>query len=177
MTSKPGATGLSLCLGCGKTSRTPVCRTCRWGPRPSSRKTCGTCGLSRPLSDFTRSRGTPDRLQSRCKSCTSAAYHARVAADPEGVRGARRAHHVKAYGLTPDDYDSLLEKQDGKCAICARPAAEAPGKHGLHIDHCHTTGAVRGLLCANCNRGLGLFADDPSALETAAQYLRRNPLI
>lgn len=71
------------------------------------------------------------------------------------------------YGMTQNDYDKMFEDQRGRCAICRRPQ-----KSSLDIDHSHITGRVRGLLCGNCNRGLGLFSDDPDILDAAAQYLR-----
>jgi hypothetical protein len=74
-------------------------------------------------------------------------------------------------------FDDMLHSQHGMCAICgASPDAEQYGV--LAVDHCHTTGKVRGLLCANCNNGLGRFKDNPEALEAAAAYLRkyREPL-
>ena len=71
------------------------------------------------------------------------------------------------YGLTPDGYADLYNKQGGLCAICGlKPDSR------LHIDHCHRTGRVRGLLCGACNRGLGMFHDDISSLEKAVLYLR-----
>jgi hypothetical protein len=66
-------------------------------------------------------------------------------------------------------YEELLKSQNGACAICSVAFTETPKPH---IDHCHTTNHVRGLLCGACNRGLGQFKDIPEALERAAQYLR-----
>ena len=72
------------------------------------------------------------------------------------------------YKLTPEDYDGFYERQQGKCAICNR---DLP----LHVDHDHNDflSAVRGLLCAGCNRGLGCFDDDSDRLISAAIYLMR----
>lgn len=82
----------------------------------------------------------------------------------------RRAQNRKAlYGITQVDYDRMLEKQAGLCAICHGPPV---GKPFLLVDHCHTTGKVRGLLCQSCNVGMGHFRDDPGRLEAAAMYLR-----
>lgn len=57
---------------------------------------------------------------------------------------------MRAYGITPEDYDRMDAEQDGKCAACARP----PLKYRLAVDHNHDTGKVRGLLCVPCNRAL-----------------------
>ena len=76
-----------------------------------------------------------------------------------------RANKLKVrYGLTPEEYEKLSTKQLKKCAICGA------GKK-LDVDHCHKTKRIRGLLCGNCNRGLGLFKDDPNILQNAIKYL------
>lgn len=84
----------------------------------------------------------------------------------------RLTQRMRRYGLTAADYHRMLAQQGGGCAICAR--ADAGGRPGarFHVDHCHRTGRVRGLLCSNCNTGIGKFADDPGRLERAALYLR-----
>lgn len=70
------------------------------------------------------------------------------------------------YGLSPDQYAELLRRYP-VCAICGASA----GRRALDIDHNHATGAVRGLLCENCNKGLGGFRDDLARLRAAAAYL------
>jgi hypothetical protein len=86
-------------------------------------------------------------------------------------RDKARAYHRKhLYGLTAEAYAALLDSQGGKCAICALPPRE--GKT-LHVDHDHTSGAVRGLLCARCNVKIGVY-ESPGFLDAAAAYLR-NP--
>lgn len=90
----------------------------------------------------------------------------------ESSKGKAWARNLKnKYGITPADYESLLVAQDGCCAIC-RTDTDPYGRAKFCVDHDHTTGAVRGLLCNNCNRTLGLFGDDPARLERAAAYLR-----
>jgi hypothetical protein len=71
------------------------------------------------------------------------------------------------YGITSDDYAKMFVKQNGVCAICGKKPDLK-----LHVDHCHKTKKVRGLLCGNCNRGLGLFKDEVESLEKAIQYLK-----
>jgi hypothetical protein len=70
-------------------------------------------------------------------------------------------------GITAEDYDSRLAGQNGGCAICHT----APTTKLLAIDHNHETGVIRGLLCSNCNTGLGLFKDNPTLLQAALTYL------
>lgn len=79
----------------------------------------------------------------------------------------RRQWLKKAYNLTIEQYDILLEAQNGRCAIC-RSLPEKDRR--LAVDHNHETGRVRGLLCSKCNRGLGLFQDDARLLEEARRY-------
>jgi hypothetical protein len=78
----------------------------------------------------------------------------------------RRGYLQRRYGLSRADYDALLKRQGGVCAICAKRSEKT-----LCVDHCHATGTIRGLLCPKCNRGLGYLADDQSALIAALAYL------
>lgn len=83
----------------------------------------------------------------------------------------------KMFGITLQQYQQMEAAQQGKCAICGR-TERTFDKHGLPrkmpVDHCHKTGKVRALLCTSCNRGLGLFKDDPEALRVAALYIERH---
>jgi hypothetical protein len=76
----------------------------------------------------------------------------------------RRQKLMKNYGMTEGDYNAILTKQEGKCAICGEYAK-------LVVDHCHTTQKVRGLLCSPCNTGIGLLRESPVNLTKAIQYL------
>lgn len=79
----------------------------------------------------------------------------------------------RRYGITRDDYNKLLDEQEGKCAICSTTEIGRKGHTHFHVDHCHTTGKVRGLLCDLCNRGLGYFKDSEETLTKAASYLEK----
>lgn len=81
-------------------------------------------------------------------------------------RWARTGHLRRLYGMSDEDYQSMLAGQRNSCAICLVPATEK-----LHVDHDHETTQVRGLLCGKCNTGLGLFSDSPELLQAAASYL------
>lgn len=83
-----------------------------------------------------------------------------------------RQSWLRQYGLTVATWEWLYESQAGKCAICA-VELERRGR-GTHVDHDHTTGIVRGLLCRRCNRALGLLKDDETVLASAIRYLRRH---
>lgn len=89
------------------------------------------------------------------------------------VRRCLRCHQDRVlrskYGIGVDEYEAMSDEQGGVCAICKR---ECSSGFRLAVDHCHERGIVRGLLCANCNRGVGLFSDDVARLLSAAEYLR-----
>lgn len=88
--------------------------------------------------------------------------------------GSRHRYLKRYYGLSLDEYNSMLEKQNHKCAICLGEGflMKEHYKMKLVVDHCHEGGQVRGLLCHNCNRGLGLFKDDPESLLRGVEYLK-----
>lgn len=83
----------------------------------------------------------------------------------------QRLSRIRMYGIDVPDYDRMLEEQGGGCYVCGKEPEE---RKALHIDHDHDTGKVRGLLCANHNRGLGLFNDDPMLIIKTLEYLVRN---
>lgn len=84
-------------------------------------------------------------------------------------------HYMRQYlyGITKDEYEAMLAGQDGRCAICR--TTEPKGKGGWHVDHCHDSGKIRGLLCHFCNFVLGNAKDNPEILRAAADYLERPP--
>lgn len=86
--------------------------------------------------------------------------HQRRAAKVKGTR-------LRRYGLSAEGYDLLLRAQDGLCAVCGIKPSDS-----LHIDHCHATGRIRGLLCQCCNTGIGQFKDNANLLIKAAEYLK-----
>lgn len=94
--------------------------------------------------------------------------------DSEFHAARQRKYQLKlSYGITEEDYQSLLLKQEGCCAICGTDTPTGKWKV-FAVDHCHKTGKVRGLLCNECNRGMGLLKDSPELLLAAAQYLKDN---
>jgi len=86
----------------------------------------------------------------------------------------REAYYLQTYGLTIYQVQKMKEAQGNRCAICGRfPAKDAV----FCVDHCHKTGKVRGLLCQDCNRALGLLRDNPETFMKAADYLKRSTTI
>lgn len=82
----------------------------------------------------------------------------------------RRKRALELYNLTPDDYNQMFEAQEGKCLICGTHQSDLKKK--LFVDHCHTTGKVRGLLCHKCNSGIGYLNDDLLLVTRAMEYLQ-----
>lgn len=170
-------------------------------PADAPERFCSGCERMRAAEEFNFDRTKRGGRTTRCRDCrrpVSRAYHQARMLDPASrVRRAeavkewrqqnpdkwrkqytayRQGRGIKArasdlrrfYGMTVDDYMALVVAQDGKCAIC-----DAPPKAGkiLHVDHDHSTGVVRGLLCGSCNSGLGYFRDDIERLLLAVAYL------
>lgn len=112
-------------------------------------KHCTRCDTTKPSSEFGFDSTRPDGLLSACKLCARA----------------RRQRYL--YKADPEEIDRLRVEQGDLCAICRGPW----GNKGYHVDHCHTGGQVRGLLCLKCNSGLGMFDDDVERLRAAITYL------
>jgi hypothetical protein len=150
------------------------------------RRRCGRCGRIKPLEEFNRDRSGRSGYGYRCKPCARAATRVHQAANSEGVRLKQAEYRsrpdVKArtrdrllrakYGVSAEEYDRILAQQGGTCAICSGSKRDSRSRE-LPVDHDHTTGSIRGILCDPCNRTLGLFGDDPGTLRAAARYLRK----
>lgn len=142
-------------------------------------KTCNKCGETKDFTAFYADKRYVGGYRHQCKDCTkqfpsqvSSAAVARATKwakeHPEKRRAIKRRYwNKRLYGLTPDEFDGMVARQQGLCAICLKP----PGKQGLCIDHDHTTRKVRGLLCTRCNTALGSFGDDRAVLNRAQVYL------
>ena len=143
-------------------------------------KTCTTCGIAKPLGDYHKSAKRKDGVRNACKVCTNAqnlgAYHS--GRSKASHKKAQTNYSLRKYGLTTEGYTQMFAQQGGSCAICAcaiHPMGSPVGRMELaHVDHCHTTGKVRGLLCAYCNTSLGKMRDDPERLRRAAAYLEEH---
>ena len=133
-------------------------------------KTCPKCGQAKPLSDFAVRKDT-GKPRTHCRECLSKAnlarYHSRPETQEAHVRAAYK-HSLKRYGLSVERYEQMLDEQGHVCAICGDP--ETTGRR-LAVDHDHSTGQVRALLCQACNTALGKFRDSPALLLKAAEYL------
>lgn len=145
------------------------------GHNKEETKVCTKCGQVQPLSEFGRSKHHKNGRNSRCKPCMRKLrmeVHRRHQAErPEEYRLYMRNARLRSmYGITHRQYEELLAAQGGGCAICGSTEPGGSGKH-FHVDHDHETGEVRGLLCSDCNTGLGKFSDSTERLGRAALYL------
>lgn len=142
--------------------------------RRSGPKVCAECGESKPREEFGISKHGKHGpiLRSNCKPCGSARARAWYYLNQDRADGRKRVRELDKYGITLQDYEDMLRAQGGVCAICGGVESN-PKFNRLSVDHCHDTGAVRGLLCNRCNRALGLLNDDAILLRKAISYLRR----
>lgn len=153
----------------------------------STSKPCCECKQVKLLTEFTCRRKEPDGLARQCRDCLKKRRDAWIDKNPNRPdNGASQRYKERyperriesimkcKYGIGFKEYNSLMESQGEKCAICGAPPVIRPHstRKTLCIDHDHETGTVRGLLCRQCNHGIGLFADNPEILERAASYLR-----
>jgi hypothetical protein len=127
-------------------------------------KWCGRCEILLPTSEFTKSSSSPDGLWYVCRGCRSEMRRSHKKKDPRQVKDAFLQWR---YGITIEDFEAMAESQGGVCAICGK---QSLGRH-LDVDHDHASGFVRGLLCNDCNRAIGMLGDDPVVLVRAARYL------
>ena len=168
---------------------------------PIPGKRCSKCKRLQPLSRFVKDKNRKSGLYPQCTGCVKAyregwvkrpsvvqrnrEYQRENARRPErkqqirdyqnGITasGMTRLKQMKLkynYGLTEAQFISMLDGQDGKCATCLHPFA---GVSGIQVDHCHDTGVVRGLLCAQCNRALGQVFESIPTLKRLIAYLER----
>lgn len=132
-------------------------------------KVCSRCELGKESDDFYFYAG---RHFPYCKECAGKADKRRRAEDPLRTKRADRAASLKAlYGITLEDYDAMLEAQDGRCAICGTTECGHGRTEFFLVDHDHDTDEVRGLLCQGCNTGLGGFRENIDSLKSAIDYL------
>jgi hypothetical protein len=130
---------------------------------PDGMKWCPDCQQFKPFEAFARTKASATGLHSYCRPC----HNARGKETKQRLYGGSREYHLRRrYGIGQAEFDRLLAQQNGVCAICGRDNPE-------HVDHDHATGELRGILCFNCNQGLGNFRDSPQAMARAIEYLSR----
>lgn len=150
---------------------------------------CRLCNKLKPQSEFVcRLRDGRPRYERTCKTCQAEVSKKFRRDNPEKWKAAWTACSERLgakgralrfrqwvlrsqYGMELADYDTMLTKQGGGCAICKKPV-ERSGR-SLGVDHDHVTNFVRGILCIDCNTGIGKFKDDPALLQQAITYLEQ----
>lgn len=163
---------------------------------------CSKCGIEKPSESFRKDKRRSTGLHSWCKRCACDLEHARYVRDgermrtrlriayqrnPEKSRTYNRARYhkrkdahrnsrlIRIFGISSADYGDLLAQQGGVCAICG--GLETRVNHdtvqNLSVDHNHSTGTTRNLLCGNCNEGFGLFKESPVIIEAALVYAKK----
>ena len=128
-------------------------------------KTCNTCGKDKLLEDYYRKGGRPII---NCQSCRSSGKA------KQDFKKKASQDFFKKYGIDYDEYDRMFTEQQGRCAICKSPDPKGRwvgSSRAFCVDHSHTTGEIRGLLCNSCNQGLGNFFDNIENLKRAIVYL------
>lgn len=133
-------------------------------------KACSTCRKTKPLSAYYARGGAEGGLRARCRACVNAAFRDRYSSDPDMVAQIRARKLESRYGISVERYDALLALQGDRCALCR---SDDPGGRweSFHVDHCHETGRVRGLLCHKCNVALGSLGDTVESVVAALEYV------
>lgn len=132
-------------------------------------KKCCVCKLDKTINEFYKCSALKSGISGRCKSCDDKARRKWRENNPERSKESARGRNLKCkYGITIKDYEFLLASQGGVCGICGWNS----GDRNFCVDHDHSSGKIRGLLCNNCNRGLGLLGDTHRAIELALEYLQ-----
>lgn len=129
---------------------------------PDGHRYCPDCQVVKPLDDFPRSRSGRGGHGRYCKPC----HNVKGRKNKEKLFGSTREYHLRRrYGIGEKEVQQLLAEQGGVCAICGAADPE-------HVDHDHVTGYIRGILCFNCNGGLGHFRDNLARMNSAIAYLK-----
>jgi len=142
------------------------------GERPSSEHRLRRKEIKQPIGpdnffwDEKYAHGNADNMTKEQRAAYMREYRKRR------PRNVRNAELRSRFGITLEDYERMYEEQGGVCAICGGRESDSSGRYiNLTVDHCHGSGDVRGLLCNLCNRGIGMFGDDPDIMRRAAEYV------
>jgi hypothetical protein len=128
-------------------------------------KVCTKCKLEQPEDNFYQIKKTGKRHGS-CKTCIK--KKSKESAQRLGRRHRKDIELKWNYGITIEDYERMMHECNGQC-VCGKSKARSNAE-ALHVDHCHDTGLIRGLLCHSCNRAIGLI-NDPQLLRKLADYI------
>lgn len=143
------------------------CPACRIKKSFTGTKVCTGCKKEKGLDAFTSTRKSSDGKYARCRKCRSEA--AKISNSKTSKRDKYAKHASKMYNITKEEALSIRDSTDS-CGICNKPLEW----EARHLDHCHKTGKIRGILCGTCNRGLGAFYDNVESLDRAINWLRKH---
>ena len=149
-------------------------------------KKCYECGETKPLESFIKNVACRDGWAGKCKTCAKQ-YSAKWAAqnpkagkswrakNPDRKRLHDRSSKLKAlYGINVDQYDKMVYDQGGRCLVCKEIPLSKKGKVGLHVDHDHLSGRIRGLLCHGCNVALGHLKENEDIVRNLLSYIQKH---
>jgi Recombination endonuclease VII len=126
-------------------------------------KKCPKCNSVKSLSEFSKDRRTRLGVRVYCKICSKI--------NPENRKKYNKSYQLKSlYGITKNEFEKLKANQNYCCAICNKQLDDS---FGTHVDHCHKTNVIRGVLCRSCNIGLGHLNDSIEILKSAVKYLKK----
>lgn len=154
-----------------------------------SLKYCKKCNSIKSLNLFNKDKQKVYGLSSTCKKCkketSNKYYYSQEGLESRNryynkktLNGGWKENNLKRYGINLNQFNKMIIKQNNVCAICNMPETSKEKRTGkiktLVVDHCHTTKKIRGLLCSNCNKGIGLLKDNKTILINAINYLGKN---
>jgi hypothetical protein len=182
-------------------SQAPLRKGSDYLAKDDGTKKCRKCHSIFALNFYRTDNSRPDRLHPYCVPCRNLAQNNlrkhRMATSPEYVQKQRELDRKRAktrnqrkrtkaehkdyflkwkYGFGLEAYEKMLLEQKGVCLICKKPETRKNKHTGtcrLHVDHCHETGTIRGLLCSKCNFGIGNFNDNIETMQEAVRYLMK----
>lgn len=153
-----------------------VCKKCSTEFDARGIRICTKClkpKVHAQYSQLSRRGGTLDRWCKACRTAEVVNWNNRPENRDKIKRTRRHVRLVQKYGMTVDEYERMIEEQNGCCALCGDPFLHDVPSKKARVDHCHTTGEVRALLHSNCNVLIGMAEESERVLEAAIAYLRR----
>lgn len=169
-----GSSGYRWCLHCKnkKPSTTNILKI------SYTELKCKKCKILKPIDNFYKNSNPKNALCKLCDKKRKSEYRKRPDVRQKEYISEMTRFYKKKYGITFEDYDFMFKSQNGLCAICKNPSSRIDKRTNktqrLHVDHCHVTKKVRGLLCTKCNQGIGYFNDNILLLESCVKYLHES---
>lgn len=134
-------------------------------------KTCCQCKQQKPYQEYYKDKHSKDGFAYQCKACRRAYEKQYSTTDKYKQKIRKQRWKEQNIGITYEQYVEMFVQQDGACAICNTKVNQF--NKGMCVDHCHITNKVRGLLCTDCNRGIGSLKDNIKLLHNAISYLEK----